>query len=91
MWLCFPNLWEGLPEINQPKCIKLILEWAKTKKYNVCKHSGGKTGITLQLASPSLVDKLTAEGSLNIPGFPNQVPVSKGKQIEIKHAFELII
>ena len=82
MWLHFPDLWEGLPEIDQHKCIKLILEWAETKKYNVCKHFSGKTGITLQLASPSLVDKLTTEGSLNIPGFPNRVPVSKGKQIE---------
>ena len=36
MWLRFPDLQEGLPEINQPKCIKLILEWAEAKKYNVC-------------------------------------------------------
>jgi len=60
MWLRFPDLREGLPEVDQPKCIKLILEWADKKKYNVCKHFGGKTGITLQLASPQLVDKLTA-------------------------------
>jgi hypothetical protein len=91
MWLHFPDLREGLPEIDQPKYIKHILEWADKKKYNVCKHFGGKTGITLQLASPHLVDKLAAEGSLHISGIPNRVPVVKGKQIEIKHAFELII
>jgi hypothetical protein len=91
MWLRFPDLREGLPEVDQPKCIKHILEWADKKKYNVCKHFGGKTGITLQLASPQLVDKLTAEGTIHIPGIPNRVPVTKGKQIEIQHAFELII
>lgn len=63
----------------------------QNKNYNVCKHFGGKTGITLQLASPSLVNNLAAEGSLNIPGIPNHVVVSKGKQIEIKHTFKLII
>lgn len=48
-------------------------------------------GITLQLASPHVVDKLAAEGSLQIPGIPNHLPVFKGKQIEINHMFELII
>ena len=50
-----------------------------------------KICITLQLESPHMVDKLAAEGSLHIPGIPNHLPVFKGKQIKIKHMFELII
>ena len=91
MWLRFPELREGLPEIDQPNCLKHILEWAENKKYHVCKHFGGKTGITLQLASPALVNRLAEERSLRIPGISNPVSVVKGKQIEIEHAFELII
>ena len=71
--------------------MKHILEWAEKKRYHVCKHFGGKTGITLHMASPRLVDQLAREGSLVIPGIPNRVSMLKGKQIEIWHAFELII
>ena len=71
--------------------MKHILEWAEKKWYHVCKHFGGKTGITLRMASPRLVDQLAREGNLVIPGIPSRVSVLKGKQIEIRHVFELII
>jgi hypothetical protein len=95
LWVRFPDVIPRDPTSKDgaipADTINKVKGFLEGQGFPTLGHFSNQGGLVFTLIDPAHVDQIIAQRSLKVPGFPLPLTVLPGCQLEIEHAFELVI